>query len=332
LVSRLNRLPGVTDASFDAGLPFAGGGSTTAFGIAGEPDPELSQCPLLYAQYISPNYFRTAGVPVLSGRFFSDQDSADKERVVVINESLAQRYFPGRNPIGKQLHDFFDLAGLKRNFYTIVGVVKDVQYSNPESQQTPYEAYYPAGQYPVPSSPINGVTIVIRAGNDPRSLIVPLKKIVADLDPNIPVYDVGLLDELVAKAFATKRLATVVVSLFSGAALLLAAVGLYGVLSYSVSQRKREFGVRMALGAQSNSILQLVIKKGLIVVGIGLTIGLVTALVLSHLIAGILYGVSATDFVSIGLSILILGFVALIACLLPALRATRIDPLSALRE
>jgi putative ABC transport system permease protein len=188
------------------------------------------------------------------------------------------------------------------------------------------------GQYPVPSSPVNGGTIVIRAGNDPRSLIVPLKKIVADLDPNIPVYDVGLLDDLVAKSFATKRLATVVVSLFSGAALLLAAVGLYGVLSYSVSQRKREIGVRMALGAQSNSILHLVIKRGLIVVGIGLMIGLITALVLSRLIAGILYGVSATDFVSIGLSILILGLVALLACLLPALRATRIDPITALRE
>jgi putative ABC transport system permease protein len=332
LVSRINRLPGVTDASFDAGLPFAGGGSVTAFGIAGEPDPELSQCPILYAQYISPNFFRTAGVSVLSGRFFSDQDSADKEKVVVINERLAHRYFPGQNPIGKQLHDFFDLAGLKRNFFTIVGVVGDVQYSNPESQQTPYEAYYPVGQYPVPSSPINGGTIVIRAGNDPRSLIVPLKKIVADLDPNIPVYDVGLLDDLVAKSFATKRLATVVVSLFSGAALLLAAVGLYGVLSYSVSQRKREIGVRMALGAQSNSILHLVIKRGLIVVGIGLMIGLITALVLSRLIAGILYGVSATDFVSIGLSILILGLVALLACLLPALRATRIDPITALRE
>ena len=332
LVSTVNRLPGVTDASFDAGLPFTGGGGVTAFGIAGEPDPELSQCPLLYTQYISPTYFRTAGVPLLSGRFFSDQDSADKERVVVINESLAQRYFPGQNPIGKQLHDYFDLVGLKRNFYTIVGVVGDVQYGNPESQQTPYEAYYPLGQNPVPSSPINGGTIVIRAGNDPRSLIVPLKKIVADIDPNIPVYDVGLLDDLVAKAFATKRLATVVVTLFSGTALMLAAVGLYGVLSYSVSQRKREIGVRMALGARSNSILQLVIKKGLIVVGIGLTIGLVTALVLSHLIAGILYGVSATDFLSIGLSILILGLVALIACLLPALRAARIDPLTALRE
>jgi putative ABC transport system permease protein len=152
------------------------------------------------------------------------------------------------------------------------------------------------------------------------------------MDPNIPLYNVGLFDDLLAKSFATKRLATTVVSLFSGAALLLAAIGLYGVLSYSVVQRRREIGVRMALGARSTSILQLVVKQGLIVVGIGLAVGLVAAMGLARLIAGILYGVSAFDLVSIGLSVLILGFVALITCLLPAFRATRIDPVTALRE
>ena len=332
LLTKVGRLPGVTAASLDTGLPFVGGGSLTAFGVAGQPDPELSQCPLLYAQYISANFFKTVGIPLLSGRLFSDQDAADREKVVIISESLAQRYFPRQNPIGKQLHDFYELAGLKRNFYTIIGVAGNVQLDNPENEQSPYQAYYPPAQVvPIPG-PLNGASLVIRAGNDPRSLIEPLKKIVADLDPNIPLYDIGLFDETVAKAFATKRLATVVVGLFSGAALLLAAVGLYGVLSYSVTQRKRELGVRIALGAQSTSILQLVVKQGLIVVGIGLAIGLVTAMGLAHLIAGILYGVSAIDLVSIGLSVLILALVAVIACLLPGLRATRIDPLTALRE
>jgi putative ABC transport system permease protein len=332
VLARISHLPGVTAASFDTGLPFSANGAMTDFGIAGEPDPELSQCPALRVDYIAPNYFAAVGIPLLTGRLFSDQDSADKEKVVIVNESLAQRYFPGQNPIGKQIHDFYDMAGLKRNFYTIVGVVGNVQYDNPASQQTPFEAYYPPAQFPLSDVPINGGTIIVHTDGDPRSFTLPLKKIVAETDPNIPLYSVGPFDDLVAKAFATKRVATVVVSLFSGAALFLAAIGLYGVLSYSVDQRKREIGVRMALGAQASSILHLVIKQGLIVVGIGLAIGLVAALGLSRLIAGILYGVAPTDLVSIGLSVLILGLVALIACLLPAFRATRIDPIIALRE
>jgi putative ABC transport system permease protein len=321
----------VTAASFTTDLPFSGIGNGTAFGIAGEPDPELSQCPIMQLSYVSPNHFSTVGIPLLTGRLFSDQDGPEQQKVVIINESLARRYFPGQNPIGKQIHDFYELAGLKRNFYTIIGVVGDVQNDNPEFQKTPYQAYFPPAQHPFPS-PLNGGTLVVRTGNDPRALIESLKKIVADADPNIPLYNAGLFSDLVTKAFATKRLATVVVSLFSGAALLLAAVGLYGVLSYSVTQRKREIGVRVALGAPSTSILQLIVKQGFIAVSFGLAIGLAASLGLSQLIARILYGVSAIDLVSIGLSVLILGFVALIACLLPAFRATRIDPLTALRE
>ena len=332
LLARIRRLPGVTAASVNTGLPFSASGNITGFGVAGEPDADLSQVPVLEQEYISPDYFKTVGIPLLKGRLFSDQDSADKEKVVIISKSLAERYFPGQDPIGKQIHDLFDLVGLKRNFYTIVGVVGNVQYDNPESQQTPFEAYYPPTQNPLLTSPVNGGTLVIHTESDPRSLVAPLAKIVADTDPNLPLYNVGLFDDLVAKSFATKRLATVVVSLFSGAALLLAAVGLYGVLSYSVAQRRREIGVRMALGAQSTSILQLVVKQGLTVVGIGLLIGLVATLALSHLISGILYGVSATDLVSISLSVLMLGFAALIACVLPALRAIRINPITALRE
>lgn len=330
-LEKIRQLPGVTAASFTTDLPFSGIASGTAFGIAGEPDPELSQCPIMQLSYVAPNYFSTVGIPLLTGRLFTDQDGPEQQKVVIINESLAQRYFPGQNPIGKQIHDFYELAGLKRNFYTVIGVVGDVQNDNPEFQKTPYEAYFPPAQHPFPS-PLNGGTLVVRTGNDPRALIESLKKIVTDADPNIPLYNVGLFSDLVTKAFATKRLATVVVSLFSGAALLLAAVGLYGVLSYSVTQRKREIGVRVALGAPSTSILQLIVKQGLVVVGFGLAIGMAASLGLSQLIARILYGVSAIDLTSISLSVLILGFVALIACLLPALRAARIDPLTALRE
>jgi putative ABC transport system permease protein len=331
VLAKIRELPGVTSASFTSILPFSGMSDGTAFGIAGEPDPELSQCPVMQFSYVSPNYFSTIGISLLTGRLFSDQDGPDEQKVVIINESLAGRYFPGQNPVGKQIHDFYELAGLKRNFYTVIGVVGDIKTDNPEFQKTPYQAYFPPAQHPFPS-PLNGGTLVVRTGNDPRALIESLKKVVADADPKIPLYDVSLFSDLVTKAFATKRLATVVVSLFSGAALLLAAVGLYGVLSYSVTQRKREIGVRVALGAPATSILQLIVKQGLIVVGVGLAIGLSAALVLSQLIARILYGVSAVDPISLVLSVVILGLVASIACLLPAFRATRIDPLTALRE
>jgi putative ABC transport system permease protein len=156
--------------------------------------------------------------------------------------------------------------------------------------------------------------------------------VVADLDPNLAVSNVGRLEDLLARSFAIRQVASIVVSAFSAVALLLAAIGLYGVISYSVSQKKRELGVRIALGAQPTSILVLVVNQGLRIVGIGLLIGLATGIALSGLVAGILYGVSANDPASIGLSIVALGLTAFVACLLPALRASRIDPIRALRE
>jgi ABC-type antimicrobial peptide transport system permease subunit len=253
--------------------------------------------------------------------------------VVIISQSIAQRFFPGENPVGKQLHDRadVDVGAPERHLFTIIGVVGNVQHNNPESQQSPFQAYFPYAQNVWPN-PINWGTLVIRSESDPRLLIAPLEKVVASIDPNLPLSNVGLFNDLIRKSFATKRLAATVVSLFSGAALLLAAVGLYGVLSYSVAQRKREIGVRIALGAESKNILQLVVKQGFTVVGVGLMIGVVAALALSHLIAGILYGVSVADPISVGLSVLVLSFTTLIACLLPAFRATRINPITALRE
>jgi putative ABC transport system permease protein len=332
LLTKVRGLPGVTAASIDSNLPFSGDHNVNGFAIVGQPDPDLSQVPLLEAEYVSNGYFKTAGIPLLKGRLFSDQDTAGKDKVVIVSEGLARRYFPGQDPIGKQISDLLNLVGLKRNVYTIIGVVGTVLAENPESQETPFQAYYPPAQNPSATNLVNGGTLIIRTENDPESLVAPLKKIAAELDPNLPLYGIDRFDDLVTESFATKRLATTVVSLFSGTALLLAGVGLYGVLSYAVAQRKREIGVRMALGAQSSRIVRLVINQGLILVAIGLLIGLSAALILSRLIASILYEVSPTDLVSIGLSVLILSFTALIACLFPALRATRIDPITALRE
>ena len=334
LLDRVKTLPGVTSAGLNSALPFmpsSPASNLDGFWISGRREPPQSQLPAWQIQFISPDYFRSMGIPQIRGRTFSNQDGPGKEKVVIISQSVAQAFFPGQDPLGKQLYDFHDRVGLKRNFYTIVGVVGTVQYDNPESQPTPYQCYYPYAQNTEPNR-INFATLVLHTENNPILVIEPLRKVVADLDPNLAVSNIGRLEEVVARSFAIRQLASVVVSAFSAVALLLAAIGLYGVLSYSVSQRKREIGVRIALGAQSTAILQLVIRQGLRIVGIGLLIGLAIALALSGLIAGILYGVSATDPLSIAASAVVLVITGLIACFLPAFRASRIDPITALRE
>jgi putative ABC transport system permease protein len=334
LLADVTRLPGVISAGLNSALPFlpsSPANSMDGFWIAGQPEPEQSQLPAWQVQFVSPDYFRTVGITLLRGRTFTDQDGPNKAKVLIISQSVADRFFPGQDPIGKQTYDFNDRLGLTKDFYTIVGVVRNVQYDDPALQATPFQAYYPYAQNALPN-PINFGTLIIHTQGDPRLLIAPVQKLVADIDPNLPMSNTGLFGDLVAKSFAIRRLAAVVVSFFSGTALLLAAVGLYGVLSYSVSQKKREIGVRMALGAQSTSILGLIIQQGLRIVGVGLVIGLATALALSGLIAGILYGVSAIDPVSIAMSVCALCFTALVACFLPAFRASRINPITALRE
>jgi putative ABC transport system permease protein len=336
LVAKLERLPGVKAAGLNCNLPFSPllPGMGLRFAIAGQPDPDPTQTPLLEGQWVTPNYFKAIELPLLQGRLLSDQDSPDKENVVVINESIAKRFFPGQNPIGKQIHDFKDrdTNGLKRHFYTIVGVVGNVEHNSPDLPQRSFQAYFPYWQNVNQPTPISWGSLVIHGSGDYRSFINPLRMTVATIDPNLALYDIEGFDDLIAQSFATKRLAAVVVSLFSGAALLLAVVGLYGILSYSVAQRKRELGIRIALGAPSRRILRLIVGRGFRVVGIGVLAGLAVALPLSYLIASFLYGVSAVDLVSIGMSVLVLSSSALIACLLPALRAARTDPNTVLRD
>ena len=334
LLDRVKTSPGVTSVGLNSAMPFmpsGPGNNLDGFWISGRPEPPQNQLPAWQVQFISSDYFRSMGIPLIRGRTFTSQDGPENGKVVIVSQSVAQSFFPGQDPIGKQLYDFHERVGLKRNYYTIVGVVGSVQYDNPESQPTPFQCYYPYTQNREPNR-INFATLVIHTENNPSLIVGPLRKAVSDLDPNLAVSNIGRLGEVVANSFAIRQMASVVVSLFSVSALLLAAVGLYGVLSYSVSQKKREIGVRIALGAPSTTILGLIISQGLRIVGIGLVTGLVAALALSGVVAGILYGVSPTDPGSIALSVLSLGLTALIACLLPALRASRINPITALRE
>jgi putative ABC transport system permease protein len=253
--------------------------------------------------------------------------------VVIISESIAQRYFAGQDPIGKQIHDMNDLSGLPRNYFTIVGVVANVQHGNPETQQTPFQAYYSCAQSTNALDSINNSgTLVVRTQGNQLAITNAVHKVIAEIDPDVSMASPVTFDDLVWKTFAVRRIATVVVSLFSTAALLLAAVGLYAVLSYSVIQRTHEIGIRVALGAQRINILRLVVRQGLRIVLIGLLVGVLTALTLTQFIGSVLYGVSATDPIALGISVLVLGLAALLACLLPAVRATRISPITALRE
>jgi len=331
LLDKVRHLPGVTEAGINDQLPFYRG-DFESLSIVGKPAPNRDQLPWMVRQIVSPGYFRVLKIPLLRGRLFDDRDQSGKENVVIINESIAQRFFPGEDPLGKQTEDLGNLLGKERHYFTIIGVVADVNHDSPEIQETPFQIYYPYTQSAGGFGTLKFATLVLRAEDDPHSAIMALRKAVATIDPDLPLSNVGSYGELIAKTFGTKRLAVTIVSLFSGAALLLAAIGLYAVLSYSLSQRTREIGVRMALGAQSSNIIGLITRQGLKIVGIGLVIGILAALALARLIASILYGVSASDPITLVASVLVLSLAGLLACLLPALRATRIDPITALKE
>lgn len=328
ILNKLRQLPGVTGAALDTSLPFKSI-YVTPFGIAGQTDPEPGKEPTAQPQIISGDYFSVLGIPLLSGRTFNDQDQPDKERVVIVNQSLAEHFFPGQDPIGKQLDDLADRFGPKRTYYTIVGVVPDIEHNSPEVQHASFQTYYPYAQF---SEPTEQGTLVLSVKQDPNSMVQAIRKVVSSIDPDLPLSHVALFDDVIQKSFAARRLSMLVVSLFSGAALLLASVGLYGVLSYSVSLRKREIGVRIALGAQGRNILRLVTIQGFRISMIGLVIGGLGAMSLARFIQGMLYQVPSMDPVTLATVPVVLGVAALLACLLPALRATRIDPIKALRE
>jgi putative ABC transport system permease protein len=331
ILGKLRSVPGVTGAALNDVMPFKSL-ARISFGITGQPDPEPGKAPLSVKQSISPDYFSVLGVPIVRGRAFTDADQGDTQRVVIINQALAEKFFPGQDPIGKQINNLGDKFGGKRINFTIVGVAGDVEHNSPEVQLQLFHAYYPYTQDPWGPTPVNPVTLVLSVNGDPDSLLPAIRKVVASFDPDLPLSNVVTLDQLVAKGFAARRLPMFVVSLFSGAALLLAAIGLYGLLSYSVSQRRRELGIRIALGAQAFNIIQLVINQGLLVGGIGLIIGILSALVLGRFLQGALYHVPSTDPSTLVSAAVVLGLAALSACLLPALRATRINPIKALRE
>jgi putative ABC transport system permease protein len=325
VLTKVRQLPGVTDVAMNANLPLDyEWESMSPFTVEGQPDPGPGRHPILDFQMISPNYFRILEIPLLRGRDFNLHDKADGEQVIIIDDAIAHRYFSAQNPIGKVIN-FESQEGLRH--CTVVGLVAHVRYRSPGTQETEFQAYFPYSQWDYDSE-----TLLVRCQGDPNSQIAAVRRAVQSVDPDVPVPNIRTYDDLIAQKLVTRKLASTLVGLFSGAALFLSAIGLYGVLSYSVSQRRREIGVRIALGAESLRIVELVTQQGLKLIGIGLVAGTVIALVCARFIEGMLYGVGAVDPISLLIAALVLCLAGCAACLLPALRAARTDPITALRE
>jgi putative ABC transport system permease protein len=332
VLQKARQLPGVTGAAMNAEQPYEWilGDPTMPFRVIGQPGTEPGKEPTMCPQAISPGYFHTMQIPLLQGRDFDTNDRAGTQPVVIIDEGFARHYFPNENPIGKQ---FLELPGGTREMrpnttWTIVGVVQSSRHNRPQNPAAPYQAYFPDHQ----AQGLFREFLLLRTAGDPSPLIPEIRKLVASVDPEVPATRVMTFEALIAEKFATERLGVLLSTLFSTVALFLSAVGLYAVLAYYVNQNRREIGVRIALGARSTNILNLVVRRGMKLVAFGIVTGVLLTLVLTRLIGSILYGVSAYDPMTLIVATFILGLVAILACVLPALKAIRINPITALRE
>jgi len=276
---------------------------------------------------VTPDYFRTMGTPLVKGRFFTERDSKESPLVAIISERLARRYFPNEDPIGKRLI-LGDSEDEDRNgqpdWREIVGVVGDVRIRL--DAETGPAMYYPYWQWPWYFA-----HLVVRTTSDPMTLAARLRSEVRALNKDQPVYSIRTMEQVRDHSIAQPGFRTLLLSLFGAVALVLAAVGIYGVMAYSVTQRTHEIGIRMALGAQQKDVLKLVVRQGMVLTLIGVAIGLAAASGLTRVLSSFLFGVTATDPATfVGVSLLLAG-VALLACYIPACKATKVDPMVALR-
>ena len=322
-MERVRALPGVRSAGMVNFLPLYGGlGSATGFHIDGQPTPPPGEGPGANVRVANAGYFSAMGIPLLRGRNFTDQEDGEARRVVIVSESLARKYFPGEDPVGKRIKVFMaeDPPWLE-----IVGVVGDVRYDSltDDAAPTVYE--------PHPELTYEFMTLVIRTEGDPEAMVPAVRRELSAIDPDQPVSDVRTMKQVMADTVGRARFNTLLLGLFAGLATLLAAVGIFGVMNYSVTLRTREIGLRMALGAQPARVLMLVLRQGLALTLIGIGVGLAGALALTRVMSGLLYGVEATDPATFAAIVPLLAVVSLVACYIPARRATRVDPLTALK-
>lgn len=320
LLERVKAVPAVQSAGLVSDLPL---GAVTPYyffcpeGIACQ---GIGKDPVVARSQVSPDYFQTLHTPLIRGRFFTDQDVTGNSNVVIVNQSLADRYWPNQDPIGKHLANSRDK--IQRE---IVGVVADVKFNSLSAPNTE-EMFLPIEQVGWPAA-----TLVVRSTSGRAALVGAVRQQIAQLDPTLPVSGILSMDEVVSTSVAQPRLIMQFVGIFAGLALLLAAVGIYAVMAYSVTQRRQEMGIRMALGAQPRHILQLVVGHGMGLTLVGVALGIAASFGLTRLLASLLFGTGATDPLAFSVATVLLAATALLACYVPARRATRLDPMLALR-
>jgi putative ABC transport system permease protein len=324
ILERIEALPGVrASGTVSFGLPLTGSGLRGDFTIEGQPAPPSGVVANKFV--VSPGYFAALGVSLIRGRVFSEQDGDQAARVAVVSQGFARKFWPRGDALGHRI-----MPGFSRSpWYTIVGVVADVQQGNMQ-EPPPLEIYLPYDQSPAPFL-MNFMSVVVRVRSAPLGMTNSVRGAVQSVDPEMPVYEVASMEQLVARSVSEPRFNALLVGCFAGAALLLACVGVYGTIAYTVAQRRHEFGIRIALGAEGFDVLMLVAKRGLKLALAGVGLGIVGALAMTRFLAGLLFAVKPTDPTTfVAVSILMIG-VALLACYLPARRATRVDPMVALR-
>jgi putative ABC transport system permease protein len=321
LIEQAAALPGVEAAGAVSVLPLAGNDNSNFVQIEGRPPQPAGQALRAGRRNVSADYFRALGIPVKRGRAFNASDAKDAPPVVVINESLARSFFAGEDAVGKRIR-----TGEKSPWVEVVGVVGDVRHRGLDVETRP-EMFFPHLQ-----TPSRQMTLVVRAAGDPAALAGPLRVRVRELDRDQPVGNVKTMETWVAESVASRRFSVLLLGVFACVAAGLAALGLYGVVSYSVAQRTHEIGLRVALGARPRDVLRLVIRQGMTLTLLGTAVGLLAALALTRVMSGLLFGVGATDLATFVAVPLMLLTVALLACYLPARRATKVDPMVALRH
>jgi putative ABC transport system permease protein len=333
LIERVKAIPGVIAAAVCSNAPFDTNEWDSSFHITGTPADPPGREPVSEMSIVSPDYFRVLEMPILRGRTFNPQDVTQRQLVMIIDERAAQRFFPEQDPIGKQIDDPVTIGEPNQNGapITIIGVVGRTRHSAPGERMEARNLsmmYFTAAQFPK-----NEQKLMVRAspGHDPHALVNAIKREIAVLDPEQAVSEIATMEENIADSLASRRLSMILLGVFAGLALCLASIGLYGVMALSVTQRTRELGIRLALGADQADVFRLVLGHGMLLVVIGLGCGLILAVSTGRGLASLLYNVTVWDPPAFFGAIITLAVVALVACWLPARRATRVDPIVALR-
>ncbi|HSC29274.1 MAG TPA: ABC transporter permease [Vicinamibacterales bacterium] len=323
LIDRARALPGVTGVGLTSNVPFSGNVSSGSYSIVGYTPGPNEAAPHGRQEVVGADYFRAMQIPLIEGRVFNERDSADSTPVVVVDKYLVDRYFANRSAIGQQI----TRGGPTSTPFTIVGVVGTINAIDLGQPVTKERIYYPVMQ-----APLQSMSMMLKTALDPETLVPQIRAAVQSIDPEQPLANVRTMDQWVVRSLEDRRTPMLLLGLFGAVALILSAVGIYGVLSFGVAQRVREFGIRQALGANQRSILRLVLKQGLLTAAAGIALGLAGAFALTRYLQSLLFGVDARDAPVFALVTVLLLAVAALACYIPARRATEVDPIVALRE